>query len=189
MGEYLKQYVSKEKEWDEWLEFATFSYNTCVHEGTKYTPYELVFGKVARVPTNEPLHDLDRLATYDNYIIDLVKRLTNIRKLAYENLVVSKHKSKEYYDRKIKPTNFVEGDNVYLQKGPKPGKLGDHYDGPYQILEIFPNGNAKIQIKNKSKIVHPNRLRKSHIAVNEANKQLNKKKEKKVQDKDPDFKL
>jgi len=42
--EYLKQYVNKFTEWDELLEYATFSYNTSIHESTGYTPYELMFG-------------------------------------------------------------------------------------------------------------------------------------------------
>ena len=55
LGEYLKQFVAKNSEWDDWLELAMFSYNTSVHEGIKCTPYELVFGKLAREPSSEPL--------------------------------------------------------------------------------------------------------------------------------------
>ena len=54
LGEYLKQFVAKSSEWDDWLKLAMFSYNTSVHEGTKCTPYELVFGKLAREPSSEP---------------------------------------------------------------------------------------------------------------------------------------
>ena len=55
LGEYLKQFFAKNPEWDDWLELAMFSYNTSVHEGTKCTPYELVFGKLAREPSSDPL--------------------------------------------------------------------------------------------------------------------------------------
>jgi len=34
-----------------------FSYNTSVHEGMKYTPYELVFGKIARLPSETKIND------------------------------------------------------------------------------------------------------------------------------------
>lgn len=47
LGEYLKQYASSEKEWDEWVDLAIQNYNTSIHEGTKHTPYELVFGRPA----------------------------------------------------------------------------------------------------------------------------------------------
>lgn len=39
--EYLKQYASSEKDWDEWVNLAVQNYNTSIHEDTKYTPYEL----------------------------------------------------------------------------------------------------------------------------------------------------
>jgi len=47
----LLQHVDKNRKWDEHLKLATFSYNTSVHESTKFTPHELVFGKSARIPT------------------------------------------------------------------------------------------------------------------------------------------
>jgi len=53
LWEYLKQVVNNKADWDEYLELANLSYNTSVHEGTGYTPHELVFGKTARVPTSE----------------------------------------------------------------------------------------------------------------------------------------
>ena len=55
LAECLKQFVDKNAEWDDWLELATFSYNTSINEGTKCTLYELVFGKLARQPSSEPL--------------------------------------------------------------------------------------------------------------------------------------
>ena len=48
LGEYLKQFVAKNSEWDDWIELAMFSYDTSVHEATKCTPYELIFGKHKR---------------------------------------------------------------------------------------------------------------------------------------------
>ena len=59
IGEYLKQFVAKNLELDDWLELAMFSYNTNVHEGTKCTPYELVFGKLTRETSSEPLSQQD----------------------------------------------------------------------------------------------------------------------------------
>ena len=61
LGEYLKQFVAKNSEWDDWLELAMFSYNTSVHKGTKCTPYELVFGKLNREPSSESLSQQEKL--------------------------------------------------------------------------------------------------------------------------------
>ena len=139
------------------------SYNTCVHESTKHTPYEVVFGKLARLPSSDPLREGDLLPTYKGYIQELVTRLNGIQKLTYNNLLSAKLRSKKYYDRGIHPINLRVGDYVFLQSGPKPGKFGDHYSGPYKILELINKNNVRIRIKKSDKIVHLNRLRISHI--------------------------
>ena len=38
-----------------------FLYNTSVQEGIKCSPYELVFGKLAREPSSEPLSQNEKL--------------------------------------------------------------------------------------------------------------------------------
>ena len=90
-----------------------FSYNTSVHEGTKCTPYGLVFGKLAR----EPLSQQEKLQTYDDYSINFVTQLHAMRTQARENIISAKEKSKIYYDKKINPLEAKIGDNVYLLKG------------------------------------------------------------------------
>ena len=120
LGEFLKQYTSVDQECDEWLEIAILNFNTCVSESTKRTLYEVVFGKLARLPSGDPLRETDLLPSYKVYLIDLVTRLNSIRTLVYENLVGSKNSSKKYYDKTINPRNFRIGDYVFLLKGPKP---------------------------------------------------------------------
>ena len=101
LGEYLKQFVAENSEWDDWLELAMFSYNTSVHDGTKCTSYELVFGKLAREPSSEPLSQ-EKLQTYDDYLINFVTQLNEMRTQARENLIYAQEKSKIYYDKKNK---------------------------------------------------------------------------------------
>ena len=45
--EYLRHYCSNYN-WDQWLKFAMFSYNSTVHSATGFTPNRLVFGEEAR---------------------------------------------------------------------------------------------------------------------------------------------
>jgi hypothetical protein len=158
--EYLKQYVNKFTEWDELLEYAAFSYNTSIHESTGYTPYELVFGKLARQPSSEII-DNEKERTYDDYLYQLITNIHNLQELARECLIASKIKSKYYYDKKINPQAFQINDQVFLLTEPKKGKLGDQYSGPHIITDILPNGNIKIFVKGKSRIVHSNKLRKT----------------------------
>jgi len=79
LGEYLKQYASDQKQWDKWISLAIFNYNISVYEATKHTPYKLVFGKIARIPSNELLAPEDKLASYDDYLINLVTQLHAIQ--------------------------------------------------------------------------------------------------------------
>ena len=103
------------------------------------------------------------LPTYKGYVQDLVIKLNGIQKLAFDNLVASKYKSKKYYDKSNNPKNFTLGDYGFLLSGPKPGKFEDHYTGPHKIIEVLNKNNVKIQIKTGTKIVHTNRLRISNI--------------------------
>jgi hypothetical protein len=36
-------------DWGKWLPFACFTYNTTPHSVTKYTPYEVLFGRIANI--------------------------------------------------------------------------------------------------------------------------------------------
>jgi transposase InsO family protein len=40
-----------DKEWDEILDFICLGYNTCLHEATGFTPFELMFGRKANLPS------------------------------------------------------------------------------------------------------------------------------------------
>lgn len=159
--EFLKQFVNRFTEWDKLVRYAAFSYNTSTHETTGYTPYELVFGKQARLPSSEIANNMENPKTTDDYLTQLMTDIYNLQELARKNIIASKIKSKRYYDRKINPQYFQIDDKVFLLCEPKKGKLGNQYSGPYTITDILPNGNIKLFIKRKQKIVHPNKLKRS----------------------------
>ena len=47
--------------------------------------------------------------TYAEYLRDLFDKINTLQQIARENLIKSKLKSKEYYDRRINPQNFKIG--------------------------------------------------------------------------------
>lgn len=64
----LVKYIESNKtSWDEYLETCIFAYNTAVHESTKFSPFELMFGRKPVLPVditdnaadNANIHDLD----------------------------------------------------------------------------------------------------------------------------------
>jgi len=125
-----------------------------VHEGTKFTPFELVYGRIARLPSQ--LEPNDSLETYNDYVTELVDKLTELRKLAVSNLINAKDRYKYYYDKKLKIQDYKIGDFVNLLKMTKKHKFDDEYTGgPYEIIELLDNNNIKILIaQNKTKITH-----------------------------------
>ena len=84
---------------------------------------------------------------------------------ARENLIKAKEKSKLYHDTKINPLEIKIGDNVCLLKGGKIKKLDNQYTGPHEVLDVLGKGNVKINIKGKPIVVHVNRIKRSHINI------------------------
>jgi len=107
-----------------------------VHESTKFTPHELVFGKSTRIPTNNLILASDLSETYVDCLTSQFNRLRNSQELISDNLNRTKQRAKHYYDRKVNPRAFKYGDRVYLLKEPVKGKLADQYTRSHEVLEI-----------------------------------------------------
>ncbi|KAL7289057.1 hypothetical protein TKK_0017010 [Trichogramma kaykai] len=143
LKEFLKMYTTTDDDWDEWVDLAILNYNTCVQESTKLTPYELIFGRLASLPSALPLRENDLVPTYQGYLKELVSRLNSLQKMAYDNLLSSKLRSKKYYDQHTNEKNFKPGDYVFLLSG-STNKKKDQYSGPFKILEILNNHNMNL---------------------------------------------
>lgn len=161
--EYLKTQIANTSNWDDYLGFAMFSYNTSVHESTHYSPFQLVYGRVPRLPSSQTLIEESIEPTYHEYLTDIFQKLHYMQDEARKNLIKSKEKNKTYYDKRANPMNFKEGDAVFLLKEPQKGKFADQYTGPHKVLEILPNHNVKIQYGNTTRVVHSNKLKITHI--------------------------
>ena len=160
--EYLRNYTNKYKDWHMYINLATFCYNNTIHSSTGYCPQEIVFGFLARMPSETKLKESEKLPSYKNYLIDLVSRLIGIRQIANENLYNAKVTSKQYHDSKLNVVDFEIGDIVFLSKGGEISKPNDPYTGPYEIVQKFSDHNVKIQKvgTNSTQIVHVRRLKK-----------------------------
>ena len=160
LTEYLRKYVDNSEEWHKWTAMCQHAYNCTEHESTGYTPHELLFGQRARTPSSFP--DKNQSVTYNDYVVDMTSKLTQLQTMAAMNLVQSKYRSKYYYDRKLNIKHFREGELVYLLKQPKKGKFAVEYEGPYEILEINHQfNNVKIGNNQATKTVHVDKIKRA----------------------------
>ena len=167
LKEYLKHYINEnQNNWDEFIPFAMYSYNSHVHSSTGYSPYELLFGKKPFIPNSLIKKPKPRSLVkepfsrnYNDYINDLKGKIQISQKLARENLIDNKEKSKQYYDTKINTCKYKIGDLVYIKNNLcKVGvnkKLSANFKGPYEIKKINGN-NVQLKIRNKLVTYHVN---------------------------------
>ena len=162
--EYLKHYCSHYN-WDQWLKFAMFSFNSAVHSATKSTPHKLVFGEDPRIPSEFETGKVS--ITYNEYLDNLLFKIYEAQSNARENILQAKLRYKYYYDKKSNPKTYEIGEHVYLQKEPRTSKLRDHYEGPYKITNVFNDHSVELaKTQNKRKIVHKNKLKLAHLRAN-----------------------
>lgn len=163
LEEYLRHFISDtQQDWDNWIPFATFTYNTTTHTATKFSPFELLFGFSPTLPTsiNQPLK---MSYTYDDFIENLKQKMQYSRQIARENLLHSKHISKNNYDKHSFPRNFTIGDKVLLydesvRRG-RSKKLSSLWIGPYIISDKISDLNYVIQKGKNKQTIHANRLK------------------------------
>ena len=162
--EYLRHYCTI-RDWDKWIRYCIFSYNTSFKESTGFTPHELVFGTPDRIPSEFAKEQIPR--TYQDYLDDLLTRLTTTQATAAENLDRSKERAKKYYDRDCNIKDFKIDDSVYIYNEPKPPKFEERWEGPFTVTDVFEESNdVELALeKNKSKIAHMNRLKLANIRL------------------------
>lgn len=68
LNEYLLCFTDNNFEWYEWIKYFVFSYNITPNVDTGYTPFELIFGKLASIPSDitEPLLPIYNFEDYTN---------------------------------------------------------------------------------------------------------------------------
>ena len=131
--------------WSAYLSSAVYAYNTSEQSSTKHTPFELMFGRAAKLPydfgisdtlsdDNENNDDAD-----DSEVLDYLRRkraedITDAKK----NIDDAQRRQKIQYDKKhAKTTSFEPGDEVLvkdiLRKRRAGGKLDFRFKGPYVV--------------------------------------------------------
>jgi len=163
LAEYLRHYINKDQtDWDEWVPYAMFAYNTTPHTATGYTPFELTYGHQAELPTAltkppKPTYN------YDDYAQELKERLRATTQLARKRVKEEKVKAKQQYDKRTGEIKYKIGEKVLvydetLRRG-RSKKLEALWTGPYTIIEKNSEVNYTVKKGRKTSRMHINRLK------------------------------
>lgn len=160
LKEYLRSFVDiKLTNWDVLLPYFFFTYNSTEHSSTKYQPYALVYGRDVKVPIKLKAHPEPRY-NYDDYISELKHNMQESHKIARENLITNKKKSKERYDIKENPIDIQVKDLVLLKDNTSKTKLEPLWLGPFEVIAIIERENIVIRRGRKNVTIHKNNVKK-----------------------------
>ena len=161
-----KYCAEKPQEWDVYLPYNTFVYNTTVHRTIGATPYSMIFGREAQYPIDlfVPKPPGDPRLKLGEHAEELNERLYEIHREAQMTMGTEQRRQREYFNRKVHGEPFKEGDLVWLFE-PHKAKSRKFYlpwHGPFEVLSrtsevtymICKRGN-----KEKWQRVHFNRLK------------------------------
>jgi len=147
-----------------------FAYRSTVSAySTHYTPYELMFGREPRLVLDNEINpsNVKKGTSADAYVENLLPKIKIMNEVAKQNIEDSQKVYKEKYDRTAKPSEFLEGQLVWLHiPQVKPGtckKMHVKYSGPYYIVEKTSPQNYLINDckshKQVGHAVHADRLK------------------------------
>ncbi len=125
---------------------------------TNFMPYELVFGNTPNLPSTL-LIEPEPYYNHDDFSLEMKNKIQMSWKIAKETVEKNKEKSKLYYDKKINAIEFKKNDLVLLKKETNShSKFQNHWEGPYEVVEINSPVNSTIRVQRKNLLVHNNRL-------------------------------
>ena len=139
------------RDWDRHLPYVLFAYRTSVQASTGESPFFLMYGHDARLPTatevTAPTLTQRDLVDLSDFGESLMTSLPEARELAQKSIQSLQKKQKQNYDKRVKDNIFKVGGRVFLYKpAAKSGKAYQFacpYYGPYRIVELTTN-DAKI---------------------------------------------
>ena len=124
-----------------------WSIRTTPNRSTGYTPFFLVYGAEAVLPS-DIYHDSPRVAAYVEANNELARQnsldaLEEARELAASRSAIYQQDLRRYHSRRVKTRNFQEGDLVLrlIQKKDGMHKLSPPWEGPFVVSKNLQNGS------------------------------------------------
>ncbi|KAF1377084.1 hypothetical protein PFLUV_G00218260 [Perca fluviatilis] len=167
LGSMLRSLPLKEKhKWPQQIQTLTFAYNATVHETTGYAPFQLMFGRIPRLPVDmmfkQVLHD-PVVVDYKSYVKTLMSHLHEAARIAQTHAVREQDKQAQGYNRKVKGTHLNIGDSVLVANKGERGKkkLADKWNATVYTVKDRNLQTHTYKLEDgtgSTKVVHRNLL-------------------------------
>lgn len=112
--------------WDEYLSPVVFAYNTGTHATTGFSPFQLQFGREARLPQDQPADNYVFYRPVD-YYSQLQKSLAIIHRFAQDRIRSEQVKYKQHYDHRRSDPQYAINDHVLTKVHGVRSKLEPRY--------------------------------------------------------------
>jgi len=159
--------VEKTTQWDRYIDPALFTYRSCIHRRTGFSPFKPLYGRTMKGPMDilkkicsNSDDELNENRTNYQYVIDLKNRISETCEIAVKALEWAHEVNKQYFDRKTRNRQFKVGDKVLLLLSDSQHKLRVFWKVPFTVFEKLNEWEYKIQFPNKFKTFHANMLKK-----------------------------
>ena len=146
----LKRSQCDLKLWDRQLKYLLFAYRSTPHCVTGFPPFTLMFGRDVKGPLDvlraSWLEGDCENAKVCDWLLSVQAKMGDMAEIVSDCERVAKSKMKQYYDRTAKVKVFEAGDMVLVWKPGIHSKMGDSWEGPFQIDSQVSPVTYKIQV-------------------------------------------
>ena len=161
-----KMIITHEKSWDLVVPQALWAYRIAEKEGTKFSPYHLVYGKEALLPLDVEIPALQLLMkldenpdlTYPNRLLDMQEAQSD-RMKAVEHYTQAQEKNQWKVNKKFKDKEMNKGDLVMRYDSRLDftfkTRFMTKWEGPYLVVQKLANGSYQLADLDGS--LHKNR--------------------------------
>jgi hypothetical protein len=135
--------------WVEELPLVLWSLRTTPNSSTGYTPFFLLFGAEAVIPT-DVRYCAPRVVTYveedaQTALSDALDLLDEARDIALARSTVYQQILRNYHSRRVHGRSFERGNLMLRLKQTSTSKLEPPWEGPYLIHEAIPGGAYRLR--------------------------------------------
>ena len=155
-------------DWKKYVAHMVHAYNCTRHTSTRYSPFELMFGRSPRLPIDYALnHNVEEQSSnYSTYMENFRKRLVDTYNLASKHVKDAQHHQKKNYDIRARAAVLEVGDRVLVKalafQGPH--KLANRWEEEPYIILTQPNPDVPVYVvKPENGIGRTRTLHRNHL--------------------------